>query len=156
MCLGEVTGNPKVVAGLGWKVFKKSTDGKLFPENRGVFQYKYNTWYEAEAFAIKAGIQFIPVLTTEHDRNKEYLNGFHVALRRADARAFAKDHGGVVRQVRYRGAHTTGNGSYYFPGPQVIVAEIKILAPRKGGSAYAKTKKILDSTASVEAAVSAE
>jgi hypothetical protein len=147
MCLGEVTGFPKVVEGLGWKVFKKLPHGGIGPENRGIFLYKYNTWYEAEAFAIKAGMEeFQLKLLTENsvqDVRTEYRNGFHVALRREDARAFVRDRtpSGVVRQVRYRGAHTAGNGSYYFPGPQVIVAEIMILAPRKGGSAYKKSAR---------------
>ena len=169
MCLVTVTGTPTKTTGFGWKVFKKTTGGKIYPENRGSSVYRYNTWYEAESFAKKAGALF-PLLMTEKPTNyptycttrKEYANGFHVALRRFDARAFVKRHGGFIRQVEYKGAHTAGTGGSYFPGSQVFVAEIRILAPRPGGSAYAKktkrsrVKPITNPTAFVEAAVAAE
>ncbi len=68
MCLVTVTGTPTKTTGFGWKVFKKTTGGKIYPENRGSSVYRYNTWYEAESFAKKAGALF-PLLMTEKPTN---------------------------------------------------------------------------------------
>jgi|SRR5579864_4798659 len=170
MCLRDVTGTPKKVSGFGWKTFRVDEDGNLIPSNRGYEPYQHDVWYNAEArVRERTGMSVFRDLGTESDGRENfvrtyYRNGFHVCLRREDARAHAKrNKGDVVRQVEYRGAHTSGNGSAYIPGPQVIVSEIRILAPRPGGSAYAKANKTEkqippppDPTASVEAAVAAE
>lgn len=166
MCLADVTGTPKKVSGLGWKTFGTDEQGKLIPSNRGYQPYEYDVWYNAEARANEHSGVFRELGTERNGRigfqRTYYRNGFHVCLRREDARAFTKKEDDVVRQVEYRGAHTAGNGSSYIPGPQVVVTEIKILRPRLGGSAYAKkakrgdVKPITDPTASVEAAVAAE
>jgi len=152
MCLADVTGVPKKSTGLGWKVFKEDK-GKITPENRGYAPYDYDVWYDADAEARYREAHgdssfFKASLGTERNGRIEftrtyYPNGFHILLRREDARAFALKHPGtVVRQVEYRGAHTQGNGSLFVPGPQVIAKEIKFLKPRPGGSAYARKSKV--------------
>lgn len=143
MCLARVKGTPKKTTGFGWKVFRV-IPGTAEKVAAGAFNcnapvYDVETWVKADPFLRSISG------TLKSDDGGRYRIGFHVALRREDARAFLKsiwrkrDH--VVRQVEYRGAYIEGTGGVYFPGPQVIADEIRILKPRPGGSAYTKAKK---------------
>lgn len=162
MCLAEVTGTPKKIEGLGWKVFEIiKASGKLRPTHQARNTvYDYGVWYQATPIVQKFMGASVPVYPLKTERNgqpfeewyanrKQYRNGFHIFLRREDARDFVSRNPGntVVRQVEYRQAHTLGSGvdaNQYrgaASGPQVVAEEIKILKPRAGGSAYAKAKK---------------
>lgn len=151
MCLLKVEGPALKTTGLGWKVFRVNENGEVYPGNRGYQVYAYGRWYSARTFWLSGtSVIFTEALDAEAKTYPRftYKNGFHVALRRDDARAFIKrvkaSYPGdkyVIRQVEFRQAHTLGQGNpNYFGGPQVIADEIKILKPRPGGSAYARKR----------------
>jgi hypothetical protein len=137
MCLATVSEGKPNPTGFGWKVFRvvANSEGrpkyrgpgtKLFSENRGSREYDYNTWYQAVIPSDE------PMLRTKKWPYQDYQCGFHIALSRKDAREFIKTEpvsgkNLVVRKVEYRGAHTAGVGTYFFPGKQVIAEEIRIL-----------------------------
>lgn len=141
MCLQTVKIEKPAPTGFGWKVFVK--DGSLRSENRGYREYQYDIWYQAN------GSDYTINATINASNGQSYPRGFHIALRRQDARNFLKSEYGnagagvrsgrcVIRKVEFRQAHTLGEGGSYFPGPQVIAEEIRIIRPAKGGSAYRK------------------
>lgn len=144
MCLQSVSKEKPASTGFGWKVFVK--DGSLLrSENRGNREYQHDVWYQANDVWYQAndGVNFTTICTSN---GQVYPRGFHIALRRQDARNFLNSEYGngtirgrcVIRKVEFRQAHTLGEGGSYFPGPQVIAEEIRIIRPAKGGSAYRK------------------
>ena len=142
MCLQSVFEKKPATSGFGWKVFIKRK-AILRSENRGSREFEYDVWYKANPPDISLSTAQMVGLV-----GAKYPVGFHIALRRQDARNFLKDKYGsgkccVVRKVEFRQAHTLGTGGSYFPGAQVIAEEIRIIKPAKGGSAY---KKRLDTS----------
>src|ERR1700674_2568005 len=117
MCLNSVSEKKPAKSGFGWKVFIKSK-GILRSENRGGREYQHDVWYKANPHDISMStVQMVGIRT-------RYPVGFHIALRRQDARNFLKSEYGnytcVIRKVEFRQAHTLGTGGGYFPGAQVI------------------------------------
>ena len=125
MCLDRLD-DYEVKQDYGWKMFYLEEGDELFSTNYGDKPYKTNKWHHEKEYRDKAHKKR-KYLLTECPPEEKYRYGFHIYLKKKDAKELQWFPSEAIQKVRFRNVVAKG----WEAEAKVIVAKEMLIVPER-------------------------